>query len=114
MAEPSASSGVGKFGSCGLPSTSVRLQRRAISTVLSIALGMSAKSAAISACVLKCWSRLKRRTRLALPSVSPSATQTRASWASKSSGSRNWIGWVATTGRPSFAARGTVARTFAS
>jgi hypothetical protein len=90
------------------------LQRRAISSVLAMAEGMSANNSAICAAVLKCWSRVKRLTRRGLASVSPSATQTRASWASKSSGSRNWIGWVATTGRPSFAASGTAARTQAS
>ena len=55
-------SGVGKLGSCGLPSTSVRLQRLAISTELASALGTSAKSAAISAADLKYCSRVNLRT----------------------------------------------------
>ena len=41
--------GVGKSGSCGLPSTRLRLQRRAISTLLASALGRSANSASICA-----------------------------------------------------------------
>ena len=45
--------GVAKSGSCGLPSTSSRLQRWAISTVLASALGRSAKSASICACDLE-------------------------------------------------------------
>jgi len=111
---PSAWIGVGKLGSCGLPSTSVRLQRRAISTVLAIALGRSAKSFSISACDLKCWLGRKRLTRLGLASVSPSAMQMRASCASKSSSFRNWIGCVATTGSFALAASGTSWRSSAS
>jgi len=63
---------------------------------------------------LKYCSRLKRLMRLAFVSVSPSATQTRASCASKSSAVRNCTGCVATTGRPSSAASGTAARSCAS
>jgi hypothetical protein len=76
--------------------------------------GMSANSAAISAWDLKYWSGQKRLTRRGLARVSPSATQTRASWASKSSAVRNCTGWVATTGSCSSAASGTEARTRAS
>ncbi len=107
---PSGMIGVGKSGSCGLPSTSVSEQRRAIATVLAMADGMSANSACISAVVLKCCSLVKRLMRLGLPSASPSAMHTRASWASKSSGARNWMGCVATTGSLSLAASGTAAR----
>ncbi|EWS64284.1 hypothetical protein Y695_02476 [Hydrogenophaga sp. T4] len=74
--------GIGKLGSCGLPSTSVRLQRLAISSVLATALGMSANSASICAALLKYCSRVKRRTRRLLPRISPSEMQTRASCAS--------------------------------
>ncbi len=45
--------GVGKSGSRLLPSVNSKLQRRAISTLLASASGMSANSSAISACVLK-------------------------------------------------------------
>ncbi len=96
-----STSGVSKSGSCGLPSTRLRLQRLAISTVLASALGRSANSASICACDLKYCSRLKRLTRRGLASISPSATQTRASCASWSSGPRNWTAWVATTGSAS-------------
>ncbi len=106
--------GVGKFGSCGLPSVSTTLQRLAISTAFWSAPGMSANSSAISAWVLKRISSLKRLTRLPLASISPSAMQVRASWAMNSSLDRNWIGWVATTGRPSLAASATAWRTWAS
>ena len=72
---------------------------------------MSANSAAISACDLKRISSLKRLTRLALASISPSAIHTRASWAMYSSLEMNCTGWVATTGRPSFDASATEWRT---
>ena len=79
--------GVGKSGSCGLPSTRLRLQRlRDLDACWRAPLGMSANSASICACVLKYCSRVKRLTRRGLASISPSATQTRASCASKSSG----------------------------
>src|SRR6218665_809709 len=77
--------GVGKSGNCGLPSTSVRLQRRAISTVFSRADGRSANSRCISAADLKYWSRVNLRCRRGLARMSPSAMQIRASWASQSS-----------------------------
>ncbi len=93
---------------------SVRLQRRAISTELAMADGMSANSASIWAWVLKYCSRVKRLTRRGLDSVSPSAMHTRASCESKSSGVRNCTGCVATTGSCRRAASGTVARTCAS
>ncbi|MNS65237.1 hypothetical protein D3C72_983920 [compost metagenome] len=82
MRTPSLMKGVGKSGSCGLPSTSVRLQRLAISTVLASALGTSAKSACISALDLKYCSSVNLRTRRGLPRISPSEMHTRASCAS--------------------------------
>ena len=78
MGTPSMS-GVGKLGSCGLPSTSVRLQRLAISAVLATADGRSANSALMSAAGLNHCSRVKRRTRRLLARISPSAMHTRAS-----------------------------------
>ena len=63
---------------------------------------------------LKYCSRVKRRTRLGLLSKSPSEMQTRASWASKSSGVANCTGWVATTGRCMRAASWAVDTTWAS
>ncbi|CFW32880.1 Uncharacterised protein [Bordetella pertussis] len=47
---------MGKFGRRGLPSTRVRLQRRAISTVLASAEGTSAKRRAISSELSRYWS----------------------------------------------------------
>jgi hypothetical protein len=74
--------GIGKFGNCGLPSTRVRLQRLAISSVLVTALGMSANRAFICSLDLKYCSRVNLRMRRGLPRISPSEMQTRASWAS--------------------------------
>ncbi len=56
-------SGVGNSGRKFLPSCTVSEQRRAISTLFSSASGMSAKSAAISAWVLKYCSSVKSRGR---------------------------------------------------
>jgi hypothetical protein len=105
--------GVGKSGSCGLPSTSVRLQRRAMATVLASALGRSANSAAI--CGLGLEALLAREAahplgvgqRLALGDAHARLVRLEVV------GSRNCTGCVATTGRPSSAASGTAARTWA-
>ena len=72
----------------------------AIATLLPSASGRSANRSAISACVRKYCSAVKRRGRRLSDSVWPSAMQTRASCARKSSGVRNWIGCVATMGTP--------------
>ena len=69
-----------------LPSVNSKAQRRAISTEFSSASGRSAKSAAISACVLKYCDGRKSRGRRASPSTQPCAMHTRASWAVNSSG----------------------------
>jgi hypothetical protein len=74
-------SGVVNSGSRDWPSVMENEQRRAISTLLASACGRSAKSRDISSRVLKYCAGVKRRTRRGLARISPSAMQTRASWA---------------------------------